>query len=285
MLYSAPQSDSSVSTQGRNSAMWRSPAAGRAPHLSSRVSLSAWRCTKSSRENSSASGRPGPGRQGGQPAGLVHHLGEDGEAVLAVDVEGGDHREVVDPGHRRADRLGRLAQGDGQVHGPVADLVAEADGLDRGLAAHRPGQAGHRIGDVEHPGVRADLAHVLAHADQHGDVAQRAVDAAGADGVAHRLADAVAGRHVEVDGHRVEPTGGDGHDHEVGALERPPLVGGGGEGGSGAQRLVDLAGQGLHLVQGGRVDVLQHDVGAAQRVGAEQVGQELRVSTGSSRRR
>ena len=116
-----------------------------------------------------------------------------------------------------------LAQGDGQVHGPVADLVAQADRLDRGLPAHGPGQAGHRVGDVEQPGVRAHLPMSSPTADQHRDVAQGPVDPAGADGVAHRLADAVAGRHVEVDGHGVEPAGGDGHDHEVGAVEGPAL--------------------------------------------------------------
>ena len=67
MLKSAPQSDSSVRTDGRNSATWRSPAAGNAPQRSSRVSLSRWRWAKSSCENVSASGRPGYGARASRP--------------------------------------------------------------------------------------------------------------------------------------------------------------------------------------------------------------------------
>ena len=42
----------------------------------------------------------------------------------------------------------------------------------------------------------------------------------GPDAVADRLLDAVAGGDVDVDGHGIEPAGGDRHHHEVGAVER-----------------------------------------------------------------
>ncbi len=182
---------------------------------------------------------------------------------------------MVDAGHPRPHRLMGLPQGDGKVEGPVPHLVTETDRLNCGLPADRPGEAGHRVGDVEHPGVRADSLHVLGDPDQHGDVAEGPVDPAGADGVPHRLADAVPGRHLQIDGHRVESPGGDGHDHEVGSLECSSLIGGGGERGLGSQGLVDHLTQRLHLGQRCRVDVLEHDVDAAQRRRGEQIGEEL----------
>ncbi len=62
-------------------------------------------------------------------------------------------------------------------------------------------------------------------ADEDGHVAQRAIDAARTHGVADRLADAVTSRDVEVDRHRLEAAGRDGHDDEVRSVERAPLVG------------------------------------------------------------
>ena len=61
----------------------------------------------------------GSARVGGQRVeapDLLDHLAQDGEPVLPVDLERGDHREVVDAGHRRLHGLPGLAQGDGQVH-------------------------------------------------------------------------------------------------------------------------------------------------------------------------
>ena len=67
MLYLAPQSDSGVRANGTNSAMCRSPAAGKVPQRSSSVSLNRWRCAKSSLENFSASGRPSYGASESSP--------------------------------------------------------------------------------------------------------------------------------------------------------------------------------------------------------------------------
>ena len=188
-----PSRTASVRTQGRNSARWRSPAAAIAPHRSSRVSFSSCRWAKSSRENGSASGRSGPGASAASPPGRLDQVAQDVEAVLAVDLEGGHHREVVDPADRRPHRLGRPAQGDGQVQASCPPRGTDPTVL-RTSPAHRPGEGGHRVGDVEQPGIGALLVHVAADAHQHRDVAQRPVDAAGTDGVAHRLADRRSGR-------------------------------------------------------------------------------------------
>ena len=69
------------------------------------------------------------------------------------------------------------------------------------LATDGARERGHGVGDVEQPGVGALVLHVAADAGEHGDVAQGPADPAGADAVAHRLVDAVAGGHVDVDGH------------------------------------------------------------------------------------
>ncbi len=154
--------------------------------------------------------------------------------------------------------------------------MAEADRLDRGLAAHGPGQTGHRIGDVEQPGVRTHLDHVLCDPDQHRHVSQRAVDPTRAHRVPHRLADSIPRRHVEVDLHRIEPAGRDGHDDEVGTGECPALVGGGGEGDSRSHLLGQPAPERFHLLERRGVDVLEHHVRPVEGLGAQQVGQELR---------
>ena len=68
---------------------------------------------------------------------------------------------------------------------------------------------GHRVREVEHPRVGTDVLHVARDGDEHRDVAERAGDPAGADGVADPLADAVPfgiSRSWRID---VEAAGGD----------------------------------------------------------------------------
>ena len=55
-------------------------------------------------------GAPGVRGQGGQAADLVDQAAQRVEAVGAVDLERGQHREVVDAGHRGRDRLEGPAQ-------------------------------------------------------------------------------------------------------------------------------------------------------------------------------
>ena len=82
-----------------------------------------------------------------------------------------------------------------------ADLhaVAQAHGLDAGVAQHVPGEHGHGIGVVQEQGVRADLLHVPGKVRHDGNGAQGAHDAADAQGVADGLAQAVLLGHLKVD--------------------------------------------------------------------------------------
>jgi hypothetical protein len=213
--------------------------------------------------------------QGLEPSDLVDHLAQQFEPVGTVDLERGQHREVVDASDRAGHRLERPATRDRQVHAEVPDLMAETDRLDPGLPAHRARQAGHGIRDVEQPRVGAVFLHRLADADQDGDVAQRPIDPARTDRVAHSLGDAVPGGHVEVDRHGAKPAGRDAHDHEVRSVERGAEVGRGGDGGLGAHRVTELVRQRLHLGQRGRVDVLEHEVHPGERRGAEEIGHQF----------
>ncbi len=256
--------------------MWRSPAAGKVPQRSSSVSLNRWRCAKSSLENVSASGRPSYGASDSRPptsSTSLRSTSNPSAPSTSSEVSTGKWLTPVTDGRHG---VGRAAQRDGQVHAEVAHLVAEPDRLDAGLPADRPGQRGHRVGDVEQPGVGAVLLHRLADADQDRDVAQRAVDAAGPDGVAHGLGDAVRRRHVEVDRHGAEAPGRDAHDDEVGAVEGDAEVGGGGDGGLGPHGVVELVGQRLHLGERPRIDVLEHQVHAGECRCPEEVGHQLR---------
>ena len=163
-----------------------------------------------------------------EPADLLDQAAQEVETVSPVDLERREHREMVDAGHRRGDGLEGPAAGDGQVHAEVPHLVTEADRLDGGLPAHGAGQAGHGVGDVEEPRVRAVLLHGMADPDQDGHVAQRPVDPTRTHGVADGLGDAVGSRHVQVDRHGTEGAGRDADDDEVGAVECRPEIGGGG---------------------------------------------------------
>ena len=126
-------------------------------------------------------------------------------------------------------------------------------------------ERGHRIGEVEEPRVGAELLHVARHADEHRDVAQRPVDPARADGVAHRLLDAVALGHGKVDRHARERTGGDAHDHVVGAREKFTAIGAGGARERCAREFVDVVDELAHTRQWCRVDVAQRDLGVGER--------------------
>ena len=219
-----------------------------------------------------------PARHGVQrlePSDLVNEFPQHVEPVRPVHFERREYREVVDAGDRTRDGLERLAARDGQVHAEVPHFVAQPYRLDVRLPAHRPRQARHRVGDVEQPRVGAMLLHGLPYADQDGNVAQRAVDAAGPDRVTHGLRDAVPGRHVEVDRHGSETPGRDAHDDEVRAVERGAQIGRRRHRGLRAHGVIELAGQRLHLGQRCRIDVLEHEVHTRQRRGPEEIGHQL----------
>ena len=104
-----------------------------------------------------------------------------------------------------------------------ADLhaVAQADGLDTGIAQHVAGQHGHGIRVVQKPCVRADLLHVPRKVGQDGDRPQRAHDPADAQRVADGLAQAELLRDLKVrDGAGVVAADLNGIDDEIRAAQR-----------------------------------------------------------------
>ena len=103
------------------------------------------------------------------------------------------------PAPTNDDLRGRHPGDLGQLPRGVLHGVAEPDDL-RGRRAlvGDPAEHRHRVGVVEEPGARAHLGHVAADAEHHGRRPQRAEDAADAERVADRLAQAVAERHLVV---------------------------------------------------------------------------------------
>jgi hypothetical protein len=199
--------------------MWRSPAAGKAPHMSSMVSLSAWRCTKSRRENSSAwAGRSGAQR--GQP----HRLPPPSRSRW---------RSRPAPSTSRAVTTGKwltpATVGDTASAGLPRAMARSIDQLptswQRPTALIEVWRHTARVRQViglvmlSNQASGQTLPMSSATPTSTGMLRRDRLMPPGPDGVPHRLADAVAGRHVQIDGHRVEPTGRDGDDHEVGALE------------------------------------------------------------------
>ena len=109
--------------------------------------------------------------------------------------------------------------------------MAQADGADlRRHARQRGAVDRHRIDVLQHQRVRAELLHVARDVDQHRRCAEAAHDAADAERVGDRLAQAVLLRHLEI-GNGAGLVAGDlDHQHDVvGILQRAAAVGGGGD--------------------------------------------------------
>ena len=201
--------------------MCRSPAAGKVPQRSSRVSLKRCRSAKSSLENLSASGRPGYGARAAEAADLVHQAAEGVEAVGAVDLERGQHREVVDPGHRGR-RPPRRA-GPGRWPGPCRSCPPRGRGPTvLMLVSRHTARVNAVMGLVmlksQASGQRSSIA--LPMPTRTGTLRRARLMPPGPTRVPHRLGDAVGGRHVEVDRHGAEAARRDADDDEVGAVER-----------------------------------------------------------------
>ena len=132
---------------------------------------------------------------------------------------------MVDAGAEVRDLLDRHAAEAGDHLHRALHRVAEPDDvllrrpLVDELADHR-----HRVRVVQEPRAGADLGHVVADAEHHRRGAQRADDAADAERVADRLADAVAGRDLVVAHGRRVAADLDAVDHVVGAVERLAAV-------------------------------------------------------------
>ncbi len=170
-------------------------------------------------------GRVHPDRLGRGAFGVAEErVQPDERVVVAFDLQRGGERVVVDAAEDRIDLVHAAVEQQAEDPRATDPLVAETDGLDVGLARHRPAQRGQRIGDVHEPRVGRDRFDVARDVEQHRDAAQGAQDAAGTDAVADRLPDAVALRDLDVVLHRVESTDGERGDHEIGAGERAAAV-------------------------------------------------------------
>ncbi len=190
-------------------------------------------------------------------------------------------RLVVDAGRP----VGDLVVGDAEQVGEVADGpvhrvaqphdTCQPGGLGEVLDVHR-----HRVGVVEQPGVGAHLGDVLGERLQQREGAQRAEDAADAEGVADGLAQPVAGRDLEVGTGGLPHADLDDVDDEVRVGERRAPLGVGGDPGPGAVAVPpgalvrDELGGAARGVEPFGVDVVQGDVRAAQLGEGQQVGQE-----------
>ena len=150
-------------------------------------------------------------------------------------------------------------------------------GLERGLAGERPADRGHGVGEVEDPGVGTQLLDVAGDVEEHRDVAQRPHDTSGADGVADRLAHAVALRDLEVVTHRVrshrsrcitttKSASRSASRRSVVARGREPDTADVGE----VLRELD------HARQRRGIDVVQHDLGVTHNRGVDEVDEQLR---------
>ena len=112
----------------------------------------------------------------------------------------------------------------------VLHAVAEADDIDAAILLGRPGVHRHGVGIVEEQRAGlGDFADVLAEIEDHRDVALAIEDAAGADGVADALVDAVFERDRDVGGEGLEPADADAAHDVAGAGDGVAAVGGGGD--------------------------------------------------------
>ena len=197
------------------------------------------------------------------------------EALAAV-LEAVEERLVVDAGAEVRDLLDRHAAEAGDhlhraLHGVAQpdDVLLRRPLVDE-LADHR-----HRVRVVQEPRAGADLGHVVADAEHHGRGAQRADDAADAERVADRLADAVAGRDLVVAHRRGVAADLDAVDHVVGAVERLAAVERGGDLRLRAERLGDSVREQLCGLEPLRVDVVQRDLARGELGEREDVAEQV----------
>ena len=167
-----------------------------------------------------------------------------------------------------------------QAAGGNLDRVAEPDHADRRPAEHAAGEHRHGVRVVQHPRRGADRLHLVREIEHHRQRAQGAEDAADAEGVGDGLAQSVFFRNFEIDdGARVIPADLDRVDDVIRPLQRFASVGGAEIAGDPGPVLVDVAVQRVqHLLgfaQAAGVDVVEGDVGVAQRFGEHGVAQHI----------
>ena len=148
--------------------------------------------------------------------------------VLAVVAELHVPGLVVDAGGDDVQLLLRHAQHLRDLAVAALHAVAQADRLHPPVVVGGPGEHRHRVGVVEQAaaGLR-HLADVAADAEDHGDATLPVHHAAGRQGVAHALVDAVAQRHVDVGGERLDAADPHRAEHVASARYGLAAVGGG----------------------------------------------------------
>ena len=124
--------------------------------------------------------------------------------------------------------------------------------------------------------------HGPCHLGHHGHAPQGAGDAAGPDGVADGLADAVTGRYLQVVTHALESAHRQGDDDDVSAVQCLAELGGGAHGQADAPYLGDVLGHVHHEREGGGVNVHQGHRDLLQRFGVGEIDEELWRPVGAS---
>ena len=132
--------------------------------------------------------------------------------------------------------------------------MAEAGDVDLRLALQIPAEHGHRVGVVQHDGIRAVLLDVARDLHHGRRGAQEAEDAGRAAGVADVDVYAVLLRDLDIGAENARAAREDGDDHAVRALERDLPVEGGGD---------------LRFVLAGGDDLMHRAVDEVQTVGID----------------
>ena len=99
--------------------------------------------------------------------------------------------------------------------------MAQSDCPDLAVAVDRVADAGHRVGEVDEPGIRAGLLHIAHDLHQRADIARGVGKAAGAAVLSVGLAQAVLERDLVIGlPQLLARTDFDGRDNELRILER-----------------------------------------------------------------
>src|SRR5260370_40080264 len=93
--------------------------------------------------------------------------------------------------------------------------MTQAHRAHRGTSKSHKGEYRHRIGIVEHQGLRAEPLGVVKNIQPDGTSAQRLKDSSWADGVADTLVHAILHRDIEIVAHIGETSHLDGVDDEI----------------------------------------------------------------------
>ena len=204
------------------------------------------------------------------------HLPDERVQVLPVALKAQVEGHVVDAGAQVVDVTDGHADVARQGFGRALHAVAQAHGLDGAGARDGPAVHGHGVHVLEEGHIRADLFHIAAHSQHHRDGAQRAHDAADAEGVGDGLAQPVLLGDFKVDdGARPVAAHLEHADRVVGAVQRGPPVQRGLQGGLDAEVVGDLVRHDLRRAQPHRVDIHQADGGIGERRIAQDVAQQV----------